>query len=107
MLMRAAVLPWFVLGGLTLQSSTAAAEAGDHIRLGSGGEFVPSLSIAGVYRTNNYLTMGDRVSDDPNDAAVGGMHLNVRPQLALDYKSRPIELGVSAGYDFRDRKSVV
>jgi hypothetical protein len=101
MLMRAAVLPWFVLGGLTLQSSTAAAEAGDHIRLGSGGEFVPSLSIAGVYRTNNYLTMGDRVSDDPNDAAVGGMHLNVRPQLALDYKSRPIELGVSAGYDFR------
>ncbi len=101
MLMRAAVLPCFVLGGMSLFSSAAAAEAGDHIRLGSGGEFVPSLSIAGVYRTNNYLTVGSRVSDDPDDAAVGGMHLNVRPQIALDFKSRAIEVGLNGGYDLR------
>jgi|GEM_PF-1195687 len=101
MQMRAAVLPWFALGGLTLGASVAEAGAGDHIRFGSGGEFTPSLSLAGVYRTNNYLTVGERFGDGPEDATVGGMHLNVRPQMALDWKSRAIELGFDAGYDLR------
>ena len=99
--MRAAVLPWFAFGALSLTANAAAAEPGDHIRLGSGGEFVPSLSVAGVYRTNNYLTVGSRFSDDPDDAAVGGLHLQVRPQFSIDYESRALELGVNGGYDFR------
>ncbi len=101
MQMRAAVLPWLLLGGVSLSANVAFAEPGDHIRVGSGGEFVPSLSIAGVYRTNNYLTVGSTFSDDPNDAAVGGMHLNIRPQIALDWKSKPLEIGVTGGYDLR------
>ncbi|MBO84937.1 MAG: hypothetical protein CL927_06235 [Deltaproteobacteria bacterium] len=101
MLMRAAVLPWFAFGALSLAANAAAAEPGDHIRLGSGGEFVPSLSVAGVYRTNNYLTVGSRFGDSEDDAAVGGAHLQVRPQFTIDYESRALELGVTGGYDFR------
>lgn len=101
MQMRAAVLPWVATGGLAVFAGVAEAGAGDHVRFGSGGEFTPSLSLAGVYRTNNYLTVGDRFGSDPEDAAVGGMHLNVRPQLSLDWKSRNLELGFDAGYDMR------
>lgn len=100
MQMRAAVLP-MVVGICSFSTNAAFADAGDHIRFGNGGEFTPSLSIAGVYRTNNYLTVGSSFGDSDEDATVGGMHLNVRPELALQLKSRAVILGVDAGYDVR------
>lgn len=101
MQMRAAVLPWVALGCLALGANAAEAGAGDHVRFGTGGEFTPTLSIAGVYRTNNYLTVGERFGDGPDDATVGGTHLNVRPQLGVSWKSKSLEAGLDAGYDFR------
>jgi len=100
MQMRAAVLP-MAMGAMALSANVAHAAAGDHIRFGNGGEFTPSLSIAGVYRTNNYLTVGSTFGETDEDAAVGGMHLNVRPGLALDLESRAVILGIDAGYDLR------
>jgi len=100
MQMRAAVLP-MVVGALALSTNVALAGAGDHIRFGNGGEFTPSLSIAGVYRTNNYLTVGSSFGDSDDDANVGGMHLNVRPNLALELESHAVILGVDAGYEMR------
>ena len=100
MQMRAAVLP-VLLGATALFGNVAHAAAGDHIRFGNGGEFTPSLSLSGVYRTNNYLTVGSAFGDSDDDATVGGMHLNVRPGLALDLDSRAVILGVEAGYDMR------
>lgn len=97
----AAVLPWVALGGFAFTTSVANAGAGDHVRFGSGGELAPSLSVAGVYRTNNYLTVGERVSGDADDASIGGIHLNVRPQLAVGWKGKAIEAGFDGGYDLR------
>jgi hypothetical protein len=95
------VIPVVLLGGLTLGHGPAWAGAGDHVRLGSGGELIPSLAVAGVYRTNNYLTVGERFGSDPADAAVGGLHVNIRPQLLLDWKSSALNVGLATGYEAR------
>lgn len=90
-----------LLVGAAVLPGAALAAPGDHIRVGKSGELVPTLTLLGVYRTNNYLTPGSTFGDGPDDAAVSGMHLSVRPGIQLELESRPIEIGFRVGYEAR------
>ena len=82
---------WLCLAG------AAAAEPGEHIRVGNA-EVVPSVSLDGQYRTNVYLQEGALGGGVP---VTPGALLSLRPTLGVRLDSDTLQFSLDAAYNAR------
>lgn len=81
---------------VALMSLPAAADPGDHVRLGSSGELIPTLQTAIEYQTNPYLEEGGEGAEpDP------GVALRVTPRVDLNLSTEELNLSLSSAFGIR------